>query len=574
MKKTGFSRLRRRTGISLLALACGLPASCVKDETGSVTSLPDGRYPLRLTAEVAQLQTRSAGKDSWSGGEKIGVQLEGMSGTSTYVMDASGNAAPADAANTIYWQDTAEAEVKAWWPSELKEYDISDQSGGYAGFDFLYASATGSYDRPLNLCFRHLMAKIEVSLSAGDGVTAEDLAGAEVTFYSLNEFLFTAKSLMTMSSRWDEIKPYSSAANKYEAVVYPTNMKGKPLIRVRIDGKDFVYAPETDAAGTLAAGKRYCYTVTVKTNGIEVAAAAWSAGDEEDVAVASVVSYTADEVKAGDYLYTDGTTSDGGLRKRYPDGTAPVIADPKPQPIEGKTVAGIVFWVPKDTDPAGRTTPASLTDDKIMAADYPDCTHGLAVAVKAVTYEGSETMAWQDPYESVAAFQTGENFAPANKSDYNSIAISVDMDGVVSDNALSILGYQNTMVLKAYNAWCGDNGKEDYVVRPVDALENFAATCPAPSVTTGWFIPSLKELSMLFHKDIDGYNDNFGGIGETKSVVESSISVAGGDTFIDALYCSSTESSAGTPFCISPTVFGITVRQPGSAYNVRAVCAF
>ena len=571
MKKTGFSRLRRRTGISLLALACGLPASCVKDETGSVTSLPDGRYPLRLTAEVAQLHTRSAGKDSWSGGEKIGVQLEGMSGTSTYVMDASGNATPVDAASTIYWKDTAEAEVKAWWPQEIKQYDISDQSGGYAGFDFLYASAIGSYDRPLNLRFRHLMAKIEVSLSAGDGVTAEDLAGAEVTFYSLNDIIFFGELLMPMGD-FDEIKPYSSAANKYEAVVYPMNMKDDPLIRVRIDGKDFVYAPETDAAGTLEAGKRYGYNVTVKTNGIEVAEAAWSAGDEEDVAVVSVTSYTADEVKAGDYLYTDGTTSDGGLRKRYPDGTAPVIADPKPQPIEGKTVAGIVFWVPKDSDPAGRIVPASLSDDKIMAADYPDCTHGLAVAVKAVTYEGSETMAWQNPYESVADFQAGDNFAPDNKSDYKSI--SIDLDDSSNNDISRILGYQNTMVLKAYNVWCRDNGKEDYVVRPVDALENFAATCPAPSGSTGWFIPSLKELWMIFHKDIDGYNDNFGGIGETKSVVESSLSLAGGDGFVDATYWPSCEIGDGFSFGVSPTSAGIIGASKASANNVRAVCAF
>nr|WP_229070385.1 MULTISPECIES: DUF1566 domain-containing protein [Bacteroidales] len=60
------------------------------------------------------------------------------------------------------------------------------------------------------------------------------------------------------------------------------------------------------------------------------------------------------------------------MRKRYPNGKAQVIADPKPQSVAGKTVAGVVFCIPKDTDPTGRLTPARLTDDKIMMKDFPN----------------------------------------------------------------------------------------------------------------------------------------------------------------------------------------------------------
>lgn len=99
----------------------------------------------------------------------------------------------------------------------------------------------------------------------------------------------------------------------------------------------------------------------------------WIDGGEENVAVAKTIHYTADEVKAGDYIYSGRSTSDGGLRKRYPNGKAQVIADPKPQSVAGKTVAGVVFCIPKDTDPTGRLTPARLTDDKIMMKDFPRC---------------------------------------------------------------------------------------------------------------------------------------------------------------------------------------------------------
>ena len=46
--------------------------------------------------------------------------------------------------------------------------------------------------------------------------------------------------------------------------------------------------------------------------------------------------------KVGDYYYSDGTWSDGGLISINADGTSPVWAEEKPAPVEGKTVIGIV----------------------------------------------------------------------------------------------------------------------------------------------------------------------------------------------------------------------------------------
>ena len=110
---------------------------------GGGLPLPDGMYPLQLTAEVAQPQSRAGGKDAWTGGEEIRVSLEGVFGNKTYVMDASGNASPKDADNAFYWKNTDEALVSAWTPDIESETDISDQSGGYAAYDVLYDSAIG-----------------------------------------------------------------------------------------------------------------------------------------------------------------------------------------------------------------------------------------------------------------------------------------------------------------------------------------------------------------------------------------------------------------------------------------------
>ena len=56
----------------MLMLAGGLLVSCGKMETGeSTTRLPDGKYPLRLTAEVAQPHPRAGGfhKVGFEGGQ-------------------------------------------------------------------------------------------------------------------------------------------------------------------------------------------------------------------------------------------------------------------------------------------------------------------------------------------------------------------------------------------------------------------------------------------------------------------------------------------------------------------------
>ena len=104
-------------------------------------------------------------------------------------------------------------------------------------------------------------------------------------------------------------------------------MTGKPLVRISIGSNDFTYTPETEAAGKFDffGGKRYAYTITVKANGIDVqsvTSGTWVANGEENVTSKRVKQrFTADELKIGDYFYSDGTWSDGGLRKIYADGS-------------------------------------------------------------------------------------------------------------------------------------------------------------------------------------------------------------------------------------------------------------
>lgn len=455
--------------LPVVMLICGVLASC-SSEDESTTPLPDGKYPLQLTAEVAQPQTRAGGKDAWTGGEEIRVSLEGVFGNKTYVMDASGNAVPKDAANAFFWKNTAEDRISAWTPDLEVETDISDQTKGYAAFDVLYASAIGRYDQAINLRFIHRMVKIEVILKAGEGITEEELEGATVTIFG-DPLTHSTAGLVSPGDQSDgEIKPYYDAATKkYEALVPPQDMTGKPLIRISIGSNDFTYTPETEAAGKFGffGGKRYAYTITVKANGIDVqsvTSGTWVANGEENVTSKRVKqSFTADELKIGDYFYSDGTWSDGGLRKIYTDGSMK-IASPKPAPVLQtkseieRRVIGIVF----QTDPSriGTAEKSKLGEGNV---------HGLVMALKNTATD----IQWSHE----------ENNLEDVKDCGSKSEIYSDISGLhnytkILDHANSIGGIEAYPAFEAVEKWNDMYSINEY--RP-------------PRNTTGWFIPSSGQ---------------------------------------------------------------------------------
>ena len=454
--------------LSVMMFIGGLLSSCNNENIESINSFPDGKYPLQLIAEVEQPQTRSGGKDAWTGGEEIRVAMEGVFGSKTYVMDASGNATSKDAENAIYWKNTAEARISAWTPDLEVETDISDQTKGYAAFDVLYASAMGRYDQAVTLRFLHRMAKIEVTLTAGEGITEEELKDATVTIFGDPTTHSTAGLVSPGDQSDGEIKPYYDAATKkYEALVPPQNMTGKPFIRISIGSNAFTYTPDTEAAGKFDffGGKRYAYAITVKANGIDVKAvtgATWGDGGEENITSKQVQLFKADELKIGDYFYSDGTWSDGGLRKRYDDGNV-VIADPKPAPVltnpttgASRTVVGIVFQTDKSR--IGAKEKEKLGgEDKV---------HGLVMCVKNAATNQKWSTAW-------------------NISEFPKICATI------ADSYNDISGYGNCEHIRS------SHGSFDNYPAFKDA-DGYNTTCPVPTTTTGWYLPSVGQLWDIF----------------------------------------------------------------------------
>lgn len=275
---------------------------------------------------------------------------------------------------------------------------------------------------------------------------------------------------------------------------------------------------------------------------------------EYEDAIEAIRIKTAAEAVKGDYAMVDGTF---------------ISKDVTLTDTEKSNVRGIVFWTESEEGYA------TLTSDEILKKDFPNCNHGLIVSLKDV----AKKTAWQTTAGSVHAFQT-DGFTDPDKSSYKSIYCQYDDDaGTIN----SILGYQNTKILKAYNDQCA----EDNRVLPIVSLATWEQSNPAPTNTTGWYLPSEKELSLLCGNDVenlfitkkpgtdnkDFINDILGGLSSSYKLQE-------------AYYWSSTECTSANNYYFSFMIDSgrmshyekrlDSVVSGSNTYdcNVRAVCAF
>ena len=280
--KRSKTQLLRSLAAALL-LGAGL-ASCSQDDMPQAgdSPLPDGEYPLTLTARVDGMATRSAGKDAWADGDEIGVRIGEDGATGCYKLNADGEVK--DALTPVYWQSTASATVTAWYPyAPQTNVDISNQKDGFAAFDFLTATVENqSYKNPVPLNFKHRMTKVSYTLQKGDGVTDGDLEGATVILMGNTTATFVNGVLAEANpaNNGEIISCYESNNKTGAALLVPQDMTGQPFIKVRINGKDFTYTPSDENAGNLQAGCDNTYNITVKKDRIEVTGISGSWNDD------------------------------------------------------------------------------------------------------------------------------------------------------------------------------------------------------------------------------------------------------------------------------------------------------
>lgn len=178
------------------------------------------------------------------------------------------------------------------------------------------------------------------------------------------------------------------------------------------------------------------YTVNIGRTGLDVTAddinMEWSSGG-----VDKIMLFEAEDLKMGDYYYSDGTTSDGGLRVTV-NGVAQDYTATDTEP--GKTILGVVFYVGRHPEDNG---------DYIDKNGNPMTVHGYVINKT----EGT------DQHHNGGGTNWGTF---VSTTDFN--------------------GYFNTQKLQAIPP--GYNDMMNYV----RSLSN------APQTTSGWFLPSIGQL--------------------------------------------------------------------------------
>ena len=388
--------------------------------------------------------------------------------------------------------------------------DQRSETDGYATSDLTYAKLTGvsRSGNPTSVAvqFRHLLSKIEVILKKGvgendflAGITKVEILNtlpqAQFTLdkekhaYGKNTELpdgieITADGPVQNITIDTDITAEGATSILNEAIIVPQTIEaGTAFIKITLAaGGEFVYKMK-DGGTTFESGKKYRYTITANQTAIEVSSSIhdWDegVGDDDGIAVipppiGNITDRT--QTQVGDLAMEDGTFV------RTDDYTT--LTDE-----QKKACVGIVFWTYSDTYPK-----STLTNDKVLMADYPDCTHGLIVALK----DAATGKPWQSASttfrESVTTWQETATF----DSKYTQIAPISPVDETLDSEAHKLLGYNNTMVLLAYNS---DPAKILYRCQAAQSIKTFADNNITPKGCSSWYFPSLKELALLCDED-------------------------------------------------------------------------
>ena len=241
-----------------------LLAACTKDELADGDRLPEGQYPLEIAritlgveggeaqpwgAPATRVSENGDGTGSvFSAGDRFAVQINAEEGI--YIVQDDGSI---KAESPLYWSDSGEHTVTAWYPATGGTLDLSDQSQSLAYL--LYGTGSGNYQTQVTLNFTHALAKVRV--------TPTDDALGEVQ--SLQLYTYTQctyeKGTVVQGSQegWIEMKKCEYTENGATITCWEANVvPGYTITKLRANGTE---ERELSSGITPVAGKFYNITL-------------------------------------------------------------------------------------------------------------------------------------------------------------------------------------------------------------------------------------------------------------------------------------------------------------------------
>jgi hypothetical protein len=183
--------------------------------------------------------------------------------------------------------------------------------------------------------------------------------------------------------------------------------------------------------------------------------------------------------------------------------------------------------------------------DPVLIADYPQCTHGLIVAL----YNASESTQWMASND----YYIYENFQQVT-SPYNGYP------SLIGDGTYYYNGYSNTKILRAYNQYCSANGS-DKICLLIPLLDAFVGDCAKPDNCSDWYIPGKSEMKFnTYPKTLEACIQNL--IDKGLSPVQKVTNYYWTST--EGAKWSAYKNDSGTTYCWNKT----------DSHALRLICAY
>ena len=261
--------MNKRHSIHLLLAAAALllaTAACTKDELADGDRLPEGQYPLEIAritlgveggeaqpwgAPATRVSEKEDGNSSkFDADDKFAVQIDdkGEVGTYTVQDDCS-----IKAESPLYWSDTGEHTVTAWYPATGGTLDLGNQSQSLAYL--LYGTGSGNYQTQVTLTFTHQLAKVRVTPS-------DDALGKvqSLQLYTYTQCTYEKGNAGQGSQEgWIEMKKCEYTENGATITCWEANVvPGYEIKKLRANG---IEERDLSVAFTPEAGKFYNITL-------------------------------------------------------------------------------------------------------------------------------------------------------------------------------------------------------------------------------------------------------------------------------------------------------------------------
>ena len=457
----------------LFAAAALTLAACTGDELLDKPNAPDAQVELRLTSGL-EVQTRGAhGLDTQvKEGEAVHVWVDdattdeplyssntltagndgALTGGETMYFPATCNSASIYAIHGNFAENT---DYTNFWGAEQTHTVMQDQRSdgrGYAQSDLVYCKLSNvsrnGNPTTVGLTFEHLLSKVEVVLVQGAG--SPTISKVEILNTKLEAKFTPSKTgetiTVTASGTENPIEIDNDLSDVNEAVIVPQTLKkGTEFIRITTpDGDKLVYS--LPAGKTFKPGEKYRFTITVEKG--------------------NLIFKTVENAKEGDYLLSDGRVLD---QKSILTQKA------------ASQVVGIVFYAGHHEKDGSDYTDTGIGQKKC---------HGYAVSLTFANNGDHDKLAWE---KGPNGEYDRDVDASNSRYDWNGYSNQQKFHEFIRNNS----GWEMKHFPAAFA--CETYGKRtvDQNGNPTNAYD-WQKPLAAPSNTSGWFMPSLRQLCDLF----------------------------------------------------------------------------